>query len=150
MSAPVRGNDEARGGRRRGREVVFRAFFEAELSGDDPLEVLDLAVGRFRFTPDARLFALRLGSVYGDRRGDIDALLERLLEKWSLSRVSSVVRAILRLAVAELLGLAESPPRVVIHEAMRLADRYGEADAGTFVNGVLDAAAREVRPGGLD
>lgn len=142
--------EAARGGRTRAREVAFRAIFEAEASGEDPLDVLELSLGRFRFTPDGRSFAFALARAAGSRAEEIDAHLTDLLEKWSLERLSSVVRAILRLALAELIAIPESPSRVIIQEAVRLADRYGEEKAGTFVNGIVDAAARRIRPGSLD
>jgi N utilization substance protein B len=142
--------DAARGGRTRAREVVFRAIFEADSTGDDPLDVLELSLGRFRFTADGREYALRLARGAGERREEIDQHLKDLLERWSLERVSAVARAILRLAVSEMLVIPETPVLVILNEAIRLADRYGEEDAGTFVNGVLDAAARRVRPGSLD
>jgi N utilization substance protein B len=142
--------DAARGGRTRAREVVFRALFEADSTGDDPLDVLELSLGRFRFTADGRTFALRLARGAGDRRVEIDRHLTELLERWSLERVSAVSRAILRLAVTEMLVISETPVLVILNEAIRLADRYGEEETGTFVNGVLDAAARRIRPGSLE
>jgi N utilization substance protein B len=142
--------ESARGGRTRAREVVFRALFEADLSGDDPLEILELSLGRFRFTPDGRAFALRLATGCTSLREEIDPLLVTLLAHWSLERLSTVVRAIVRLAVVELRCVPETPTRVVLREAVRLADRYGEPDAGAFVNGVLDAAVRRLRPGELE
>ncbi len=143
-------SETARGGRTRAREVVFRAVFEAAASGEDPLDVLELSLGRFRFTPDARAYALRLGRSLSARAAEIDGIAGDLLQRWSVERLSGVVRAISRIAIAELLDLPESPSRVVIKEAVRLADRYGEEDAGTFVNGVIDAAARRIRPGSLE
>jgi N utilization substance protein B len=143
------GGEGARGGRTRAREVLFRALFEADLSGDGALEVLELSFGRFRFTADGRDFARRLAEAADERRTEVDHILDDLLERWSLTRVSTVVRAILRLGVTELLALPESPALVVLNEAIRLAHRYGEEDSGSFVNGVLDAAARRLRPGEL-
>lgn len=142
--------NETRAGRPRAREVVFRALFEADATGDDPLDVLELSLGRFRFTADGRAFALRLARGAGARGGEVDDHLRELLRKWSLERVSSIARAILRLAIVELIEVPETPARVVINEALRLADRYSEEDAAGFVNGVLDAAARRIRPGSLD
>ncbi len=141
--------DFARGGRTRAREVVFRALYEADLSGDDPVEVLELSLGRFRFTADGRAFALRLAAGFGERRDEVDRILKDLLQHWALERVSAVARAILRVGIAELLSIPETPVLVVLNEAVRLARRYGEEDAGGFVNGVLDAAARRLRPGSL-
>lgn len=106
-------------------------------------------MGRFRFTPDGRAFALRLAEGLVDHKEAIDRELTDLLERWSLARVSAVTRAILRCALAEMLSAPDSPTRVILSEAIRLADRYGEEDSGGFVNGVLDAAARRLRPGSL-
>lgn len=142
--------ESARGGRTRAREVVFRALFEADISGDDPVEVLELSMGRFRFTPDGRAFALRLAEGLVEHLETIDRELGEILERWSLARVSAVTRAILRCALAEMLCAPDSPVRVILSEALRLSDRYGEEDSGGFINGVLDAAARRLRPGALD
>ncbi|MBM3288332.1 MAG: transcription antitermination factor NusB [Candidatus Eisenbacteria bacterium] len=139
----------SRGGRTRAREVVFRSVFEVDLTGDDLLETLELSLGRFRFTQDGRAFALRLAAGAVEHRARVDALLEELLRNWSIDRVSTVVRAILRVALAEMLSIAETPARVILDEAVRLANRYGEEEAGSFANGVLDAAARRLRPGEL-
>jgi transcription antitermination protein NusB len=142
--------EEARAGRPRAREVVFRAIFEADVTGDDALEVLELSLGRFRFTADGRAFALRLARGACDHHEEIDRQLRDLLERWSLERVSAVSRAILRVAVAELIAIPETPVRVILNESLRLADRYAEEDAAAFINAILDAATRRVRPGSLE
>lgn len=72
-----------------------------------------------------------------------DQRLARLAEHWRVERVGLVERSLLRLAVAELAERA-TPPRVVIDEAVRLAQWFAGAKAPPFVNGVLDAAAREM------
>jgi N utilization substance protein B len=74
---------------------------------------------------------------------EFDARLARLAEHWRLERVGLVERSILRLALAELAEGA-TPPRVVIDEAVRLAQWFAGAKAPPFVNGVLDAAAHEL------
>jgi N utilization substance protein B len=51
-------------------------------------------------------------------------------------------RGILRLATTELMAMSDVPPKVAIHEAIRLAERYGTEESPRFVNGVLDAVAR--------
>jgi N utilization substance protein B len=57
-----------------------------------------------------------------------------------------VVRTVLRLAAAELLGAAEVPARVILDQAVELAKKYGEEGADKFVNGVLDPIAALHRP----
>ena len=62
---------------------------------------------------------------------------------WRLDRLGVVDRCVLRLGAAEL-QRAETPPRVVIQEAVHLAERYGTLRSAKFVNGVLDALARRM------
>jgi N utilization substance protein B len=73
---------------------------------------------------------------------EYDAQLTRASEHWRLERVGVVERNILRLAMAEL-DEGTTPPRVVLDEAVKLAHWFGGGRSPGFVNGVLDAVARE-------
>ena len=73
---------------------------------------------------------------------EFDRRVADAAEHWRLERVGVVERNILRLALAEL-AEGETPPRVVIDEAVKLAHWFAGAKAPAFVNGVLDAVARE-------
>ena len=85
--------------------------------------------------------ALILG--VAERREDIDAQLAATAENWALDRMPVVDRAILRLAVYEMLFVDDVPVSVAINEAVELAKAYGgEDDSSRFVNGVLGRIAR--------
>ncbi|HSJ23079.1 MAG TPA: transcription antitermination factor NusB, partial [Longimicrobiales bacterium] len=71
----------------------------------------------------------------------IDDELEASLHNWRLQRLGIIDRCILRLATAEMVHLA-IPPRVVIQEAVLLAEKYGTNESARFANGVLDAMMR--------
>ncbi|HEV2179668.1 MAG TPA: transcription antitermination factor NusB [Gemmatimonadaceae bacterium] len=71
----------------------------------------------------------------------IDADLADVTTNWRLDRLGAVERSILRLGAAEL-RLGATPPRVVMQECVRLAERFAGEDSARFVNGVLDALAR--------
>jgi N utilization substance protein B len=73
---------------------------------------------------------------------EFDTRVAAAAEHWRLDRVGVVEKNILRLALAEL-DEGETPPRVVIDEAVKLAHWFAGAKAPAFVNGVLDAVARE-------
>jgi N utilization substance protein B len=73
----------------------------------------------------------------------IDETLRDVTTNWRLERLGAIERSVLRLAAAEL-ALADTPPRVVIQEAVHLAERYGSAQSARFVNGVVDALARRM------
>ena len=62
--------------------------------------------------------------------------------------MSTIDRLVLRLALQELMAHRESPPRVVISEAIELARSYSGEDAAKFVNGVLDGAFRRLKDEG--
>jgi N utilization substance protein B len=77
------------------------------------------------------------------RRDDLDAVIRRHSENWRLERMRVVDRNLLRLAVFELTA-TDTPPAVVIDEALQLARRFSEPDAVPFLNGVLDAIRRNL------
>ena len=76
-----------------------------------------------------------------------DDLLARHARHWDLGRLAMVDRNILRLAVYEL-QCTNTPPKVVITEALRLAQEFSTAESPRFVNGVIDAVMRELKKGG--
>ncbi len=67
-------------------------------------------------------------------------------ENWRVERMAVIDRLVLRLAVYELLADPDTPPRVVINEALELARTYSGEEAVRFVNGVLDAVRKALRP----
>ncbi|MCG3137360.1 MAG: hypothetical protein HJJLKODD_01204 [Phycisphaerae bacterium] len=77
-------------------------------------------------------------------REQVDEAISTVAQHWEVSRLAGVDRAILRLAVGELLA-AQTPPAVVINEAIELAKEFGTAESPQFVNGVLDAVLKRVQ-----
>ena len=106
-------------------------------TSNDPRELASLAT--------ARAFAeVRVRGAWADRDA-LDAALEPYLENWSLYRLGTVERAVLRLAAWELQNCAEIPSPIVVNEAVDLAKWFSESKSGRFVNGVLDRFAKNVR-----
>lgn len=127
--------------RRAARERALELLYEAEIKKGDveallaelPLEPTELTVELVRGV-DAN-------------RGRIDDLLtERVAPRWTLTRLAAVDRAILRLGTYELMEQPERSQAVILNEAVVLARRFGTDDSPRFVNGVLSAVARDVRP----
>jgi N utilization substance protein B len=73
------------------------------------------------------------------RMTETDGLIDGASEHWDLRRITPIDRAILRLAICELLFIDATPPKVAINEAIELAKTFGEAESPHFVNGLLDA-----------
>ena len=88
--------------------------------------------------PNVRAFAQPLIDGMVAHLPEIDERIARYTENYDLNRISPVDRAVLRLAIYEMLHRDDIPPVVSINEAIELAKTYGGPDSGRFVNGVLD------------
>lgn len=95
--------------------------------------------------PESDKFMEELVRETAARRDEIDAQIQKHSEHWRLDRMPAVDRNIIRLAVCEML-ISATPPAVVIDEALELARRFSGDESVPFVNGVLDAVKREVKP----
>jgi N utilization substance protein B len=129
------------GSRREARERALELLYEAYAKSLAVDEVLAALVVR----PDP--YAEEVVRGVDGRLGEIDALISSHAKGWTLDRMPVLDRTLLRIAVWELLGRPDVPVAVVISEAVELAKRYSTDDSGRFVNGVLSAAAAEVRAG---
>ena len=96
-----------------------------------------------KVAPVERVRAGKIVNTVIESGGEIDEALREITTNWRLERLGVIERSVLRLAAAELMG-GETPPRVVIQEAVRLAERFGSPQSAKFVNGVIDALAREM------
>jgi len=74
----------------------------------------------------------------------IDEMISKNSKDWSIERLPATDRAILRMAVWELLE-SDTPTKVILNEAIELAKKYGTEDSARFVNGVLDTSAKVIR-----
>jgi len=138
------------GPRRRGRELVFRLLYQADLTRDAIDATWRQIAGEERLPDDARAYVEELVGVLERSLPAIDERIRQAIQHWKLERLAATDRGVLRLATAELVHMAGTPARVVLEEAVAIARKYGREESGRFVNGVLDRVARDVRPGELD
>jgi N utilization substance protein B len=130
----------------KGRARALQLLYAWELTGEPAIS--EAATGLARLTgPEPRILdraeALAEGVVASVDA--IDRTAAVAAENWRLSRIATVERNILRLAIHELQrNDPAAPPKVVIDEAVQLAHWFGGARAPAFVNGVLDRVAREL------
>jgi N utilization substance protein B len=131
------------GARRKGRELAAQMLYQWDVSRA-PVESVIESSSELQVAGDAaREFARSLVQGTIDRVEEIDGILMRTSEHWRLGRMSTVDRNVLRLAVYELLT-GESPPGVVINEALEVAKRFSTPESAGFVNGILDAVNQEI------
>lgn len=128
----------------RARARALQALYAWDLRGEKDLDRVSTMIwDDLSVAPDERRIAGLLLRTLRDNREHLDRDLAEVTTNWRLERLGVIERCVLRLAAAELRG-GETPPRVVIREAIRLAERYGNPESARFVNGVLDALARKM------
>ena len=123
--------------RSRAREVALQILFEDDVNPRATVaDMKSFVHGRLN-SPELEEFCLSL--ILGVRRnqGELDQLLSKTADNWSLSRMASTDRNVLRLGAYEIL-YTETPDRAAINEAVELAKRFGSAQSAQFVNGILD------------
>jgi transcription antitermination protein NusB len=123
--------------RSRAREVALQVLYQDDLNPTHNPGVADQFL-QSRLQGD-ELVELARSLVSGVRRNqaELDALLSRTADNWSLGRMAATDRNVLRLGAYEILYTA-TPGRVAINEAVELAKRFGTAHSAQFVNGILD------------
>ncbi len=126
------------GVRRRGRELALQMLYQHDIAGTDVGSMLS-SFEELREAPEAtREFAVALVRGVTSKLAELDAHLVDQTDNWRLERMAAVDRNILRLALYELMYESETPPAVVIDEAVEIAKRFGSERSSQFVNGVLD------------
>ncbi len=162
-ASPRKPKDGAPKPRSLARMAAVQALYQMDMAGTDLADVIDEFV-KHRFTTaaeegeadddsrdtligaDATFFAEILRGVLRRQR-DIDPLVdEQLATGWRLVRIDSILRAILRAGVLELMERPDVPARVTINEYINVAHAFFDEDEPKVVNGVLDRIARRVRP----
>ena len=129
--------------RRKAREYALQLLFQLDIRKEKPTATL---LKRFwtEYDPDEEVKAFTEEIVKGTFKHllAIDGKILASAKNWSLDRMASVDRNVLRMAAYEILYRMDIPLSVTINEAIELAKKYGTDDSGAFVNGILDSVAR--------
>lgn len=137
MSAPT-------GKRRKSRELAMQMLFQLDMGKHTPDSVrITFWQARDESDADVRGFAEDIFRVATAREAEVNDLIEKHSANWRLERMGSVDRNVLRMAIAEMLGFPGTPAPIVINEALEIARRYSAPESINFLNGVLDAIAKE-------
>ncbi len=135
------------GRRRKARELALQFLYQLDLSGEpDPAPHEAEFWARHPVDEDARRFASATVCGVKANQAQIDRTIAECTEHWDLDRMAVVDRNILRLAVWELRGSTDVPPKVAINEAIEIAKKFGTHESSRFINGILDRVHRELRP----
>jgi N utilization substance protein B len=123
------------------RELALQTLYSVEVGRHEPAQALaDVAEGADLGEDRAFVRDLVLGTLESSE--ECDSVIVPLLQGWTIERLPTLDRLLLRMGVYELRHRRETPPAVVINEAVELAKKFSTEDSGRFVNGVLDRASK--------
>ena len=125
----------------------MQALFCMDERRDFSEEMFDRFCVNFAPKPDVRPYFLRLVQGVLRTKTELDALIERYSEHWSLGRMSGVDRNLMRIAVFELLCCQDIPAKVSINEAVDIGKKFGTEESGAFINGIVDSIRAALEKG---
>jgi N utilization substance protein B len=125
------------------RELAFQTLFQVDLGRNQPSQALSYIISENHLSDKARSFLEDL--VYGTCKftKEIDALLAKFAHGWTIERMSSTDRNVLRMALYELVYREDVPVSVTVNEAVEIAKHFGDDESGKFVNGILGNIIRQ-------
>lgn len=118
------------------REVAFRLIFAMGNGTVNDSDAWNLALDGKTAPAPEKQYMEQVLNTFLDLREKIDTRISEHLQKWTMDRLRQTDLAVLRLAVSEMM-VGAVPTPVIINEAVSLAKKYGEAQSGAFVNGLL-------------
>ncbi|WP_243358087.1 transcription antitermination factor NusB [Fundidesulfovibrio terrae] len=137
--------------RRKARRRAFQVLYGFEFEPPVNDRALKKAVEDAPMDPDmpesGDAYVQELVSGVWNGRDELDKLVQQHSQNWKIGRIAKVELTILRLALYEILHVADIPLRVALNEAVELAKEFGDENSPGFVNGILDAVAKAVDQG---
>jgi len=124
--------------RTKAREFALQMLFQWDMSQQDFAKLESKFWKSAKAADKTRAFANQLFEGAAKDVASLDQMIRQHCENWRFERLAAIDRAILRLAIHEM-SAAETPPKVVLNEAVELAKKFSSEESGSFVNGVLDA-----------
>jgi len=122
----------------------MQMLFQWDMSEQEPAKLEAKFWRAAKAADSTRVFANRLFEGAVKETPAIDELIVKQAENWRLERLAVIDRAILRLAIYEL-RTTDTPPKVILNEAVELAKKFSSEEAGSFVNGILDAVRKSLK-----
>lgn len=129
--------------RRLAREAVFKALFQVDVGEVAPGKAFKYSLEDLYLEDEEVSFAEELfqGAIRESEK--LNEIISANLVRWTLERIASVDRCLLRMALYEILHMPDIPPAVTINEALELSKKYGDAESSAFINGILDRVVQE-------
>ncbi len=140
------------------RELAVHLIYSREFTGEEPQQVVSTRLDKAyyeKLSGENDIYAERpsraqlsyidnVVSGVANRQEDLNATIQQFSIGWDVTRISRLARAVMQLAIYEILYVEDVPTGVAVSEAVRLAKKYDGNDTGSFVNGILGAFARSL------
>jgi N utilization substance protein B len=132
-----------------GRIIALQTLYEQDFRAECADKsfklktVLTRNINRYKQMVDDREFIERIVHGVDTKQKEIDALLQPVAPDWPIAQIARMDRIVLRMGVYELLHEKDTPPKVVINEAVELAKAFGGDNSSKFINGVLGTVLRQ-------
>ena len=133
--------------RRYAREAAFKTLFQKEQGGIELDKALNFCFDELDLSDNDKTFARMLVEGTLSNLNNIDEVVSKFLVNWELKRLATVDRAVLRLAIYELLYQTDIPSAVTINEAIEITKKYQDEESAAFVNGLLDKITKDIPAG---
>lgn len=124
------------GKRSTGRKLAMKALYQADLQHVDITEISQSYLVDDRYLKETQEWAIDLAQGTWRELETIDQLISKYAVGWSIERINPIDRNILRMAFYELLE-TETPPQIILNEAIEIAKKYSTDDSPKFINGIL-------------
>jgi N utilization substance protein B len=140
------------------RELAVHLIYGRDFTGEEPEQVVACRLAKeyyAKLSEENEVYAERpsrnqiayldkVVSGVANRVDDLNSEIQKYSIGWDVSRISRLTRAIMQLAIFEILYVEDVPTGVAVSEAVRLAKKYDGDDTGSFVNGILGSFARSL------
>lgn len=131
--------------RTKSREFAMQMLFQWDMSQQDFAKLEAKFWKSAKAADKTRAFANKLFEGAAKDVAALDEIIVKHCDNWRFERLAAIDRAVLRLAIYEM-RVAVTPPKVVLNEAVDLAKKFSSEEAGRFVNGILDAFHKSLKP----
>ena len=126
------------------REAVVQTLYALEQGNDKAIEQFDELLKEKKIKNQKAEFAKKLLKGVLEHKDEIDKIIKEHLIDWDFDRLDKIDKQILRVGVYEL-KYTDTPFQIVIDEAVKIAKNFSEDKAKSFINGILDRVAKELR-----
>lgn len=129
-------------GRRASREIAMKLLYQLEIQKEDREEQIKYVLEENPLTEKDRDYVTDIVEGVAKNLSNIDKTIELHSKGWKIGRISKVDLSIMRLSIYEICYRSDIPYSVSVNEAVELAKKYSNDDAGAFVNGILSKVSK--------